>query len=167
MTINLEFAWLDDMNIRLDDFDLKILSLVQKDCRLPAEQVAQEVGLSTAAVHRRLKRLRDAGYIAAEVAVLDARKLDKSMTFIVSLEVERERLDLLDQLKQELKNIPHVQQCYYVTGDYDFILVVKAADMDEFEAFTHRTFFGNTNVRRFKTSVVMSEVKTTLEVPLN
>lgn len=155
------------MNIRLDEFDRKLLALVQENCRIPAEQLAQEIGLSPAAVHRRLKRLKDSEIIATEVAVLDAKKLDKSMTFIVSLEVERERLDLLDQLKQELKNIPHVQQCYYVTGDYDFILVVKAADMDEFEAFTHRTFFGNTNVRRFKTSVVMSEVKTTLEVPLD
>ena len=155
------------MNIRLDEFDRKLLAKVQKDCRTPAEQLAQQVGLSTAAVHRRLKRLRDSGYITAEVAVLDPRKLNKSMTFIVSLEVERERLDLLDELKKELNSIPNVQQCYYVTGDYDFILIVKAANMDEFEAFTHQSFFGNTNVRRFKTSVVMSEVKTTLEVPMN
>jgi Lrp/AsnC family leucine-responsive transcriptional regulator len=155
------------MNIQLDSYDRKLLALVQKNCRMSAEQQAQIVGLSKPAVHRRLKRLRDAGFIAAEVAVLDSKKLDKPMTFIVNLEVERERLDLLDQLKKELAEISNVQQCYYVTGDYDFMLIVKTADMDEFEKFTHQTFFGNTNVRRFKTSVVLSEVKTTLEVPID
>ena len=61
---------------------------------------------------------------------------------------------------------PQVQQCYYVTGEADFTLICTAHDMAGFEALTHRLFFDNTNVRKFRTSVVMDRVKVGLSVPV-
>lgn len=154
------------MGLELDAFDIRLLALVQADARRGTEALAAEIGLSAAAVQRRLKRLREAGVIAATVAVLSPEAVGRSMTFVVEVSLERERADLMDAFKREIRATPEVQQCYYVTGETDFLLVVTARDMADYEAFTRRKFFGNPNIRRFKTSVVMDRVKVGLAVPV-
>lgn len=150
----------------MDQFDRALLRAVQRNARIPAEVLAEDIGLSAASVHRRLKRLRDDGIIQAEVAQLDAKALGFGMTLIVSIEVERERADLLDRFRADMRARPEVQQCYYVTGDADFVLIVKVRDMDDYERFTTEAFFDNSNVRKFTTTVVMSEVKAGMTIPI-
>lgn len=152
--------------VELDPFDLHLLELVQRDARLTSDRLAAEIGLSPAAVQRRLKRLRDVGAIAATVAVLSPDAIGRPMSFLVEVQLERERGDLMDAFKRQIRSTPEVQQCWYVTGDADFVLVVTARDMADYEAFIRRVFFDNPNIRRFKTSVVMDRVKTGLALPL-
>jgi len=151
----------------LDHLDRAILSKLQEDSRTIAESIGAEIGLSAAAVQRRIKRLRETGVIAREVAVLEPKALGVDMTFVVSVEMERERIEVLDAFRKQVLSDPAVQQCYYVTGSADFVLVVCCRDMTEFEEFTRRTFFDNGEVRHFTTSVVMDRVKVGLGVPLN
>ena len=150
----------------LDSLDRAILTQLQDDARAIAETIGAKVGLSAAAVQRRIKRLRETGVIAREVAVLDPAALGLPMTFIVMVEMERERLEVLDAFRQQVLDDAHVQQCYYVTGTADFALVVSCRDMTDFEAFTHRMFFDNENVRHFTTSVTMERVKVGLTLPI-
>ncbi|SMX29241.1 Leucine-responsive regulatory protein [Pelagimonas phthalicica] len=154
------------MAVELDDADLTILRVLQNDCRTGLEALAQECHLSVPSVQRRLKRLRENGVIQKEVAVLDQNRFDYKMTFIVLVELERESLQQLDLFRKRARNEPLVQQCYYVTGEADFILICTAHDMQDFEELTHRLFFENSNVRRFRTSVVMDRTKTGLTVPI-
>ena len=98
--------------------------------------------------------------------MLDQNRFDYKMTFIVLVELERESLQQLDLFRKRARNEPLVQQCYYVTGEADFILICTARDMQDFEELTHRLFFENSNVRRFRTSVVMDRTKTGLTVPI-
>ena len=151
----------------IDNFDRKILEIVQQSNRTTSEQIAEQVGLSPAAVQRRLKRMREQSVIQADVAVVNPKAVGRAMTFVVQVSLERERADLIDAFKKEMKNNKVVQQCYYVTGTADFILVVTAADMEGYDRFTRRTFFGNTNIRNFQTNVVMDAVKVGLKVPIN
>jgi Lrp/AsnC family leucine-responsive transcriptional regulator len=151
----------------LDQLDHAILSRLQEDSRTIAESIGAQVGLSAAAVQRRIKRLREAGVIAREVAVIDPRAVGLAMTFIVTVEMERERIDVLNAFRKQVVADPSVQQCYYVTGSADFVLVVHCRDMADFEAFTRRTFFDNGEIRHFTTSVVMDRVKVGLSIPLN
>ena len=150
----------------LDGFDRKILELVQCSNRTTSEEIADRVGLSPAAVQRRLKRLREQRVIRADVSVVDRKSVGRPMTFVVLVSLERERADLIDAFKTAMKSVPAVQQCYYVTGSSDFILIVTAEDMDEYERFTRSTFFDNANVRSFQTNVVMDAVKVGLTVPV-
>ena len=150
----------------LDDFDREILRRVQIDARATAEDIGGDVGLSAAAVQRRLKRLRQDGVIVAEVAVVDPVVVGQAMTFIVGVELERERVDMLDVFRRAAREDPNVQQCYYVTGVADFILIVTARDMADFEAVTRRLLFDNPNIRRFTTSVVMARDKVGSVVPV-
>jgi Lrp/AsnC family leucine-responsive transcriptional regulator len=150
----------------LDSFDRKILKIVQLANRTISEDIAEQVGLSPAAVQRRLKRLRALRVIQADVSVVNAKAVGRSMTFVVQVNLERERADLIDTFKIAMHNNEAVQQCYYVTGSSDFILIVTAADMDDYEKFTRKAFFETTNIRSFQTSVVMDPVKVGLFVPV-
>src|SRR6188474_2270912 len=113
----------------LDALDRKILARYQGDTRLTAERLGEEVGLSTAAVHRRLKRLRDDGVIEAEVAVVSPAAVGLPLTCIVAIDLDRERLDDLERFAARMRACDQVQQCFYVTGTFDYMLVVAVADM--------------------------------------
>jgi Lrp/AsnC family transcriptional regulator, leucine-responsive regulatory protein len=151
----------------LDAFDRKILNILQSSNRTTSDQIAEQVGLSPAAVQRRVKRMREQLIIGADVSIVNAKALGRNMTLIVQVSLERERVDLIDQFKKEMKKRGEVQQCYYVTGSADFILVVTAFDMEEYEQFTREMFFDNANVRSFQTHVVMDPVKVGLTVPVD
>ena len=151
----------------LDQLDLAILACLQADARTIAETIGAKVGLSAAAVQRRIKRLREAGVIEREVAVLSPDALGLSMTFVVTVEMERENLAVFDGFRRQVLAEDAVQQCYYVTGTADFVLIVTCQDMAAFEAFTRRMFFDNPNVRHFTTSVAMDRVKVGLTLPLD
>lgn len=152
---------------KLDTADRILLARAQQDARTPLDQLADATGLSTASVQRRLKRLRAEGMIAAEVALLDPASMGYPMTFLVLVELERERLDQLDAFRRRVRGEPQVQQAYYVTGEADFALLCLARDMADFEALTSRLFFADHNVRRFRTSVVMERTKTGQSVPVS
>lgn len=151
--------------MKLDHHDRHLLALVQRDARRGLAALAADTGLSVASVQRRLKALRDGGAITGEVALVDPKAVGMPMSFVVMVELERERQDELDAFTRRARAEPMVQQCYYVTGEADFCLICLAADMDAFEALTKRLFFDTSNVRRFRTSVVMGRNKVGLGVP--
>lgn len=150
----------------LDSFDRKILDMLQVSNRTTSDQIAEQVGLSPAAVQRRIKRLREQQVIKADISVVNPKAAGRGVTLLVQVTLERERADLLDAFKKEMKLNSAVQQCYYVTGSADFILLITAVDMEDYEAFTREVFFDNHNIRSFHTNVVMDAVKVGLSVPM-
>ena len=152
--------------MKLDRFDRQLLNLVQEDAGRTSEDLAQRVALSPSAVQRRLRKLKEAGVIVRQTAILEPRKVGRPTFFIVSLEVERDRPELLNQLRAWLAAQEHVQQAFYVTGEADFILIVTAPDAESYEALMARLLADNPNVRRYTTSVAMSVLKRGLDVPV-
>jgi Lrp/AsnC family transcriptional regulator, leucine-responsive regulatory protein len=152
--------------MKLDRFDRQLLNLVQHDAGQTAERLAEQVSLSPSAIQRRLRRLREEGVILRESAIVDPRKIGRPTCFIVSLQVERERPELLAQLRHWLAAQEHVQQAFYVTGEADFILIVNVPDTDSYDALMSRMVGENPNVRRFTTNVAMSIVKQGLSIPV-
>lgn len=150
--------------MKLDRFDRRLLNLVQDDADQTAERLAEQVALSPSAIQRRLRRLREAGVIQRHAAVLDPRQVGKPTFFLVSLQVERERPELLAQLRRWLAECAQVQQAFYVTGEADFVLVVATPDTEAFDALMLRLVAENPNVRRFTTNVALSLVKRGLAI---
>lgn len=152
----------------MDSFDLKILDIVQRDNRLSTERIADRVGLSPSAVQRRLKRLREDGVIEAEVAVVSPEAVGRSLTAIVGLIIDKERplSQALAEFKELMLSTAEVMQCYDVTGEFDFIVVITARDMREYEVLSRKLFIENPNVRRYKTSLVIRRVKSGTIIPL-
>jgi Lrp/AsnC family transcriptional regulator, leucine-responsive regulatory protein len=151
----------------LDPFDLAILAILQRDNKTPQRTIGEAVNLSAPAVQRRIRRMEDSGVIEANVAVVDPAQVGQSITIFVAVEMESERADLVDAAKRQFAAAPEVQQCYYVTGEADFLLALLVPNMAAYEAFTRRLFFANNNVKKFKTFIAMDRVKTGLRVPLD
>lgn len=143
----------------LDEFDLKILRLVQTNNQMPQREIAEIVGLSVPAIARRLQRLRSTGIIKCDISVLDEGAIGRPLSIVVEVTTENERLDLLDEMKRRFAECPQVQQCYYVTGETDFILIMNVKDMEEYTALTRGLFFEGGNVKSFRTCVAMEKVK--------
>ena len=149
----------------LDPFDRALLDAVQRDASTSQIDLGTQVNLSSAAVNRRLKKLTHDGVIQRTVALVDPVALGYTLTVITEVEVENERLDLLDAMKRTFMACPQVQQCYYVAGACDFVLIMLVRDMAQYTQLTRELFFQSNNVKRFKTLVSMSNVKTGLQVP--
>ena len=153
------------MNQLVDSFDRAILSLLQKDNTTPLRVVAEQVHLSTASVQRRIKRLEENGVIQANTAVIAPEKVGQIITILVEVHAVRTQASDMEDLKRSFSG-PEIQQCYYVTGEADFILVLTVANMAEYEAISGRLFYNNPNVKWFRTIVVMDRVKATLDTPI-
>ncbi|EXJ12422.1 Lrp/AsnC family transcriptional regulator [Nitrincola nitratireducens] len=152
--------------LSLDKFDYALLERLQKDCHTPLRELAEVVHLSTASVQRRIQKLKEAGYIQANVAVLDPEKLGQVITIVVEVHAEKTQAADLDVLKKTFSG-PEIQQCYYVTGDADFLLVLTVPSMSAFQAICDRLFHSNPNVKWFRTIVVLDRVKVGMEVLLS
>ena len=151
----------------LDELDRKILVLVQQDTRRAAEAIGAEIGLSASAVQRRIARLREEAVITAEVAIVDPKSVGRSLILIVDIEVERERPELMAVLKHWIAGEPAIQEAWYVTGDGDFVLIVTARDVEDYDALMQKLVSENSNVRRFRTRVALGTLKRGCRVPVN
>lgn len=150
---------------QLDAFDRKILDILQRDNTTPQRTIGEAVNLSAPAVQRRIKRMTEDGVIRANVAIVDPAAVGQAITIFVEVEVISETAEQIEQAKREFAAAPQIQQCYYVTGEADFVLVIVVPSMAEYEALTRRLFFGNNNVKRFRTFVAMDRIKVGLGVP--
>jgi Lrp/AsnC family transcriptional regulator, leucine-responsive regulatory protein len=151
----------------LDSFDRHILRLYQSATLNPAQLIGEQVGLSAAAVQRRLKRLRETGVIQAEIAQIDPAAIGLPVTVITHVNIALETRGHIDAFKAQMRKLAQVQQCWYTTGDADFVLVVRVASMEAYEAFTREAFLHDgSNVAKFTSYVVLNEIKSGLSLAI-
>ncbi|MEO1471046.1 MAG: Lrp/AsnC family transcriptional regulator [Pseudomonadota bacterium] len=140
----------------IDDFDRRLLALLQVNARQTGQALAEQVGLSPAACLRRVQRLRETGVIEREVAIVAPEALGPSVTFLVTVEILRDGPDRIDRLKRRFTALPIVQRIYHVTGEADLVMVVAAPTMEDYTDFTERYLYAP-EIRGFSTMVVLRE----------
>ena len=140
--------------IDIDTTDIKLLGLLQTDSSLSNQDLAERVHVSPPTCLRRVKRLRDAGLIEREIAVLSGDRLAVTLgyglTAVVEISLDRQGAELLDAFEARVVLDDGVQQCYRVSPGPDFILLVHVADMPGYLALAQRLFTGDANVRNVK-----------------
>lgn len=151
---------------KLDEFDRKLLDLVQQDSNQNTEKLARRVGLSASAVQRRLNRLREEGVIEREVALVAPEAVGRPLLLIVNVRMASDRHNRIEAFAKAAADAPQIMQCYYVTGSADFVLLVTARSMEDYKAFADRFFLAQHDVLRFETTVVMRRIKAGLTVPV-
>ncbi len=151
----------------LDKLDIAILKILQQDNFTPQRDIGEQVGLSAAAVQRRMKRMKEEGVIQRNISVVNREKIGRPITLFVEVIMESEKAEYIDATKAIFKATPEVQQCYYVTGDADFVLIIVVPSMHDYELLTRRIFFANDNIKHFRTMVAMDLVKVGLDVSLD
>lgn len=149
-----------------DEFDKQLLRMLQQNNRLTADELAAAVNLSPSAVQRRLKRLRDEKIIEADVSIISPAVVGLGITCVVDVVLAEGTSKALEKFKSTMRKCQEVMQCYYVTGTYDFVLLVNTKDMQHYEEFTRKWLMDNPNVRHFYTHVVMDKVKVGYSIPV-
>jgi Lrp/AsnC family leucine-responsive transcriptional regulator len=152
--------------MKIDRIDKKILIALQKNNRIPNLELAELVGLSPPACLKRVKRLREEGIIVGDVSIINPQLADNAMTLIVSVEMERDRADIYQVFRKSILKAPEVTQCYQISGNYDFMLVVKVKNIQGYEHFVERVLHTDLNIRKFHSSISLRTVKFTTEVEL-
>ncbi|MFO1191995.1 MAG: Lrp/AsnC family transcriptional regulator [Rhodoferax sp.] len=141
-------------SFELDDIDLRLLDLLQQDASRSNQELAQQALTSPPTCLRRVKRLRDAGLIEAQVAVLSTDRLapllGHGLTAIVEITLDRQGADWQAAFEARVAPDAAVQQCYRVSPGPDFVLVVHARDMPDYLALVQRLFTSEANVRNVK-----------------
>ncbi|WP_400072400.1 Lrp/AsnC family transcriptional regulator [Zobellia russellii] len=151
----------------MDNLDINILKILQKNNLTPQRDIGHAIGLSAPAVQRRMKRMRETGVIKNDVSVIDQDALGTYVTILVEVFLDRENKGTTEAVRKELEAVLEVQQCFYVSGESDFFLIIVVPSMKAYEMLTRRIFLENENIRRFRTIVVMDTIKSSLKIPLD
>jgi DNA-binding Lrp family transcriptional regulator len=148
------------MSKTLDKFDIALLNLLQANNVATAEMLARDVALSPSAITRRVRRLRDNGLIAADVAILSDLFLSKRLRAVVQVQLnDHAETGVIAELRKQLAEAREVQLCLEITGPFDLMLVIVARDMAAFNAFADAVFGANPGVRRYEASFVKRQIR--------
>ncbi|TDO95762.1 Lrp/AsnC family transcriptional regulator [Marinomonas balearica] len=150
----------------MDNFDLEILDRLQRNSRITTETLGIEIGLSATAVQRRIKKLKETGIIDKEIAVVNEALLGNAVTVIVEVAMKRGGTDVIGAFQKKAQSFNSVQQCYYVAGENDFILIVKADNLQHYEEITRDLLLNDKNIHKFYSNIAMQNVKVGLEYPI-
>ncbi len=153
------------MKISLDEFDRKILRLLQADASLSVADVADRVGLSTTPCWRRIKALEEAGVIRRRVAVLDARKINAGVTVFVGLKVGRHAADWLEKFAAAVRDIEEVTEVYRLSGEIDYLMKVVVPDIAAYDA-VYKRLIARAEFADVSSFFAMEEIKATTALPL-
>lgn len=136
--------------IPLDPVDLRLLALLQDDCSLTNQALAEAAAVSPATALRRVKALVEAGVIERRVAILNPDALGHGLSALVEVTLDRQGAEWLDAFEARAVQEPGVQQCWRVSPGPDFVLVLHTHDMPAYLALAQRLFTGDANVRNVK-----------------
>lgn len=146
----------------LNRTDRRLLRLLQQDARTSYAELARQVGLSTTPCKERIKRLEREGVIRGYQAILDPDFLDAGLVVFVQIRLSRTSQDIFEEFKQSAFELPEVQECYLVSGNFDYLIKARVADMNAYRAFLGETLLTLPGVQESTSYVVMEQVKETL-----
>ena len=153
--------------LTLDAMDIRLLEALQVDSSVTNHALAAVLGTSPATCLRRVKRLRDAGVIERQVAILSPQKIGHGLTAIAEVTLDRQSAEALAAFEARAVAEAAVQQCHRVSPGPDFVLTVQAADMAAYDALAQRLFTDDANVRNVKAffSVHRAKFDTRIALP--
>jgi len=143
----------------LDAIDLQILRTLQHNAKLTTKELAEAVHLTPTPVFERQKRLERKGYIKKYIAVLDPELLNRSLVVFVSVKLKQINREIADDFTRRIRHLPEVIECYNTSGNYDYLLKVRAADMKQYQEFILNKLGKIDSLGSLESTFVMSEVK--------
>ena len=152
--------------VTLNKIDRKILHELQKDGRLKYSELANKVGLTTSPCIERIKRLEREGYIQSYTAVLNPEMLNAAMVVFVQVRLDRSIKNSFEKFRKFVLALAQVQECYLVTGNYDFIIKARVSNMEAYRKFLESDLLSIPGVQESTSSVVIDPIKETLSLDI-
>ncbi|THD68005.1 Lrp/AsnC family transcriptional regulator [Robertkochia marina] len=136
--------------MELDAIDRKLLISLQKDAKQTTKELALQMGLSNTAVYERVRKLEREGVIRQYTVMVDRQKVNKAFVVFCHIRLTQHTKENVSQFEKEVVTLSEVQECYHVSGDYDYILKIHVADMEDYRNFmltklTNLKHIGNTH----------------------
>ena len=150
----------------LDRFEIKILRELQRDATQTTAQIAERVGLSVSPCWRRIDRLQRDGFIRKNVAILDRRKVGLNAHVFAQVKLNAHGRANLDEFSAAIQGFPEVLDAYVLMGTMDFMLRIVTRDIDAYERFFFDRLSKLPGVQEINSTVALSEIKSTTELPL-
>lgn len=150
--------------LKIDEIDIKLLSLLQADCKKTTAAYAFKLNLSTTAVYERIKRLEKAEVIMNYVALIDKKKVDKAFTVLCHIKLIQHIKEYVLQFENEILKLDEVVECYHISGDYDYILKIHVGNMEDYREFMVTKLTAINNIGSTQSSFVINEVKHTTAI---
>jgi Lrp/AsnC family transcriptional regulator len=152
--------------IDLDQIDRRILAILQTEAGVTATEVGERIGLSQSACWRRIQRLRDAGVIKDQPAVLDREKVGLSTMVFAHVKLTSHGRTNITDFADAVRQYPEVLDCYVVLGNVDFLLRIVTADIKDYERFMYEKLSQLPGVQEVNSSIALSEMKHTTVLPI-
>ena len=152
--------------INLDRTDLAILNALQHDGRITNADLADRIGLSPSACHRRVRALETDGVIARYAALVNRELVGRGVSVFIEISLESQREDLLDDFEAKIVEVPNVRSCHLMAGDADYLVHVTCADVTDYET-VHREYLAVLpGVTRVRSSFAIRKVTDTTTLDL-
>ena len=151
---------------RLDDIDLEILRILQRNSNLTIKELAAKINLSTTPTFERQKRLEREGFIKKYVAVLDADKLGKGFEVFCNVKLKQLNKDVAQEFTDEIQKIPEVIDCYNISGQFDYLLHIYVSDMKYYRDFIINVLGCIDSVGSLQSVFVMDRIKNSVGFPI-
>ena len=150
----------------LSTIDKNILRELQKEGRISFAELARRVGLTSSPCFERVKRMEKEGIIQRYAAVLNPNYLDAGLIVFVQIRLVRTSQDIFEQFKEAAMVLDEVQECYLVSGNFDYLIKARVIDMNAYRRFLGETLLTLPGVQESTSYVVMEEVKETLSISI-
>ncbi|AJD40793.1 Lrp/AsnC family transcriptional regulator [Rhizobium sp. SEMIA 4085] len=144
----------------------KLLQLVQAGSSLSLAELAEKAGMSQSTAWRKMQELETEGVIRKRVALLDPAKLDLKLCIIAHVTLEDHHEEAIEAFAAAVRDRPEIMECYALSGTFDYMLKIRARDVEAYEAFMTRYLMRNPHVRNVVSSFVLRELKSTTELPI-
>ncbi|UTH74169.1 winged helix-turn-helix transcriptional regulator [Chromobacterium sp. IIBBL 290-4] len=151
----------------LDKMDRKILRILQKNGRIAMTELAEKVGLSTTPCTERVRRMERDGIIEGYYARLNPHAVGGALLVFVEIKLEAKSGNIFDAFRREIMSIPEILECHLVSGDFDYLIKARIADMSMYRKLLGDILLQLPSAKESKSYVVMEEVKETLSLPLS
>lgn len=151
---------------RLDEIDVRILDVLQREGRIPNMALAERVGLSSAPCFRRVKALERSRIIRRYAALVDPAALGLNVTVLVSVSLDRHVPDRVQAFEHAIRERPEVMDCWVISGSSDFLMRVVVEDVEGYEAFQRNVLSAIPGVVSINSSFALKQVKGQTEFPI-
>ncbi len=148
---------------KIDNVDLQILRILQKDSKKTTKEVAQILNLTASPVYERIKRLEKKGYIKKYVAILDKVQLKKPVTAICMVSLRYHNEGFIDKFDKQIRALKEVQECYHMAGKVDFFLKIHVESLSTYHEFIRLKLSRIDNIGILQSSFVLKEIFNTTE----
>ena len=152
---------------KLGRIDLNILRILQKDGRISYTDLAKQVGLSVTPCIERVKRLERENYILNYGSRVSAQKLNQSLVVFVQIRLNHTSQKNFEEFRRSVMDLENVQSCFLVSGNYDYLLKARVADMASYRELLGHRILKLPAVQESTSYVVMEELKDTMDLPIS